>query len=140
MAGSPNLHCNTGGGGFCEKKVFSLKKAHGKLFLAEVTPTLMQYFCSCQPQEPQIEDSGQEDTGEEQKEQAAHSTFVGSHPKGGAVGNEHGGGCKEHEGEHFFEGRAERVADFVVEETVPNGCPQDDDGYVGNDHASDPVE
>ena len=76
----------------------------------------------------------------EQKEQAAHSTFVGSHPKGGAVGNEHGGGCKEHEGEHVFEGRAERVADFVVEETVPNGCPQDDDGYVGNDHASDPVE
>jgi hypothetical protein len=53
---------------FCEKKVFSLKKAHGKLFLAEVTPTLMQYFCSCQPQDPQIEDSGQEDTGEEQKE------------------------------------------------------------------------
>lgn len=53
------------------------------------------------------------------------------------MGDEHGEGGGEEEGEDVAEGGEEGVADFAVQEYVPDACPDDDDGDVGLYHIGD---
>lgn len=97
------------------------------LFLEEVAEAFSEYLGSAEPQGTEINGGGKEYADEEQPEEAVY-------PAGGKECGDHGGCCDEQEGEHVFQCRQKGIADFLIKEPVPDACPEDDDGCIGDNH------
>ena len=101
-----------------------------RLSLEEEADALAENLGTEEPEEAEVEDCDQKDAADEQEWGIVY-------PARGKIGHPDGGGGGEEEGEHVLQGREEGVADFLIEEAVPDACPEDDDGDVGKNHQVD---
>ena len=106
------------------------------LLLEEVADAFFQYLGAEEPEDGEVDDGGKGDAGEEEQGGGAER----EEGTGGEPGQDHGGGGGEEEGHDVLQGGEEGVADFLVEEAVPDGGPEDDDEDVGDDHEVEALE
>ena len=111
---------------------FSLSELSGvQLFLLEeVAYAFFQNLGTEEPEDAEIEDGGEEDANDEQDEEVLN-------PAGGEPRDEHRGGSNQEERKHVLQRRKEGITDFLIEETMPNACPQNDDEDIGENHQGD---
>ena len=103
------------------------------LFIAplhKIADALSEDLGAEKPEEAEVDKGGHEDADDEEDGGTLN-------PSGGEPGDEHRHASCEEEGEHVFQGREEGVADFLVEETMPDARPEDDDEDVGENHQGD---
>ena len=98
--------------------------------IKEVADALFEYFSTEKPEDAEVEKGGEGDAPDEKQ-------AGGMDALGDEMGDDHRGSGGEKEGEHVTECRTEGVADFLIEETVPDACPKNDDEDVGEDHEGD---
>ena len=96
----------------------------------EEADALAKYLGTKEPKGTEVENSSEEDAADEQQQEILY-------PAGGEVDGNHRRRSNQKERQDVFQGGEEWIANLLIKEAMPDACPENDDGDVGDDHQGD---